>query len=448
MRMKAFRAILQLVDQQAAERAFMRITTVFRHLLRMQAVRVRQVELHLAAMTVLVEVALSARALTCSRCGFACRRGCYDSHRRCWRHLDIGRFKLVLHGTLRRFLCPHCDAVVTEAVPWADLGSDFTRDFEDVTSFLAQQASKTVVSRLMGIAWQTVGNIIGRTVARLGLGLRARRLYAIGVDEVSYRKGHKYLTVVADHLAGQIVWGGEGRSGATLGSFFDELGDDGCRQIRLVSMDMCQAYIREVRARLPHATIVFDPFHVVKLANDALDEVRRAQVRALRLDPALARVTKRTRWLLLKAPENLLPGEQQRLADLSSANRPLYRAYLLKEALRAIYRTPPDAAPSALSRWLAWASRSRLPPFIKLARTIRTHRAGILAAIDHRLSNGRLEALNNKIRLLSHRAFGFHSAAALLALVYLCCAGITIPIPQDARPWSDPSQLLAQHTSP
>lgn len=322
--------------------------------------------------------------------------------------------------------------MVTEAVPWAEVGSAFTRDFEDVTSFLTQQTNKTAVARLMRISWPTVGNIVQRTVAQHRMPLRMRRLYRIGIDEISYRRHHKYLTLVADHDTGEIVWGGAGKSGKTLDGFLDELGDEGRANVELVSMDMAQGFIEKVRERLAHATIVFDPFHVVRLANTAVDEVRRAQVRELKGTDRWQAV-KKTRWLLLKDPDNLSFEENSRLSVLAKVNGRLYRAYLLKEALRDLYAQPVHRAAAYLDRWLAWASRSRLRPFVKLARTIRAHKAGILAAIVFGLSNGRLEGLNGKVRLLSHRAFGFHSAEALLALVYLCCSGIELTLPSDRR---------------
>jgi transposase len=415
----------------------MRMTTVFQHLLCLQAVRITSVEFFVDAFMIFLDVVATRSKLTCPHCLHRSRTGTYDSKRRIWRHLDLGPWEVYLRAYIRRFECQHCRAVVTETVPWAELRSTFTRDFEDLVSFFAQQTNKTVISRLMKIAWPTVGNIVQRTVTRRRMPLQRRKLYHIGIDEISYRKHHKYLTIVADHLSGEVVWGAEGKSGDTLDPFLDALGDDGRQRIQLVSMDMSQAYISKVRDRLPHATIVFDPFHVIKLANDAVDEVRRAQVRALK-GQALAQPLKKTRWILLKAPENLLPAETDKLAVLGKVNRPMYRAYLLKEALRDLYREAPARVEKRLDAWLAWASRSRLPAFVKLARTVRQHRKGILAAVEHRLSNGRLEGLNNKIRLLSHRAFGFHSADALLALVYLCCSAINIPLPSDRRPGVDP----------
>lgn len=422
----------------------MRIATVFRRLLGLQAIRVTAFEFRTDALMLFFDVEARRRGLVCGRCGRKHRGGAYDTRPpRLWRHVDLGPWEVYLRGRLRRFRCPACETVVTEAVPWAEHASSFTRDFEDVVSFFAQQTSQTVVGRVMKIAWPTVGSIIQRTVERRATPLSQRKLRRLGVDEISYRRHHKYLTLVADHESGQVVWGGEGKSAKTLDGFFDALGEEGRKGIELVSLDMSAAFIGAVRKRLPHATLVFDPFHVVKLANDAVDKVRRAQVRAL-AGQVQADAVKNTRWILLKAPDNLQPEEEIKLALLGRANRPLYRAYLLKEALRDVYAARTKAAASRrLSAWVSWASRSRLPAFVKLARTLREHLEGILAAIEHGLSNARLEGLNSKVRLLSHRAFGFHSAEALLALVYLCCSGIHVPLPSDQRPNAEPYFLAA-----
>lgn len=422
----------------------MLMTTVFRRLLSLQAASVTKVTFHTDALAIIVDVMSRRRSLECPRCGRRSSAGAYDSRQRMWRHIDLGAWEIYLRSKPRRFHCRPCDAVITEALPWAEPSSMFSRDFEDIVSFFAQTSDQTVVSRVMKIAWPTVGNIVERTVKRRGIPLNRRCLYRIGIDEISYRKHHKYLTIVADHVSGDVVWGGEGKSGAALDPFLDALGPEGREKIDLVSMDMSQAFISKVRERLPGATIVFDPFHVVKLANAAVDDVRRAQVRALAGRVDEAQPIKKSRWILLKAHDNLTRKESAKLSLIESANRPLYRAYLLKEALRAVYRAPVSKSERRLDAWLAWASRSRLRPFVKFARTIREHKRGILAAIEHGLSNGRLEGLNNKIRLLSHRAFGFHSAEALLALVYLCCAHIVVPLPSDKRPGYDPYTLTFQ----
>jgi transposase len=339
----------------------------------------------------------------------------------------LGRWRVLIRSTVCRLTCPS-HGVLTEAVPWAAPGSRFTLDFEDLVAWLAREMNKTAVTRLAQIAWETVGTIVERVVGRNLDENRLEQLYIIGIDEVSYRKGHKYLSVIADHRTGDPAWIAEGRSRETVGKFFDELGTERSEKIAVVTMDMAGAYIEEVRARAPNAKIAFDPFHVVKLANEAVHDVRRTEAR-VRKGSTEAEVLKGSRWALLKAPENLRPAERVRLAEVAALNARVYRSYLLKEELRALYWCGAHAAARHLDAWLAWASRSKLHPFVKLARTLRKYREGVLDAIRMGVSNGRLEGLNNKIGMLKHRAYGFPSAAALIAMIFLCCTQLSVDLP-------------------
>jgi transposase len=227
------------------------------------------------------------------------------------------------------------------------------------------------------------------------------------------------------------VWCAPGRNAATLQAFFDLLGDRK-RSIRAVSIDMSGGYEKAIRDAVPDAEIAFDPFHVVRLAQRAVDQVRRDEWNTHeRSHTPKGKWIKGTRWSLLKSPQKQTVPQLALLAEVQQANKPMFRAFLLKEELRVLYQLDdPALAPAHLDAWLAWASRSKLDPFVKLARTIRRHRAGILAAIRLGLNNGRLEGLNSRIRLISHRSFGFHSADPLIALVYLCCTRIVIELPR------------------
>ena len=291
--------------------------------------------------------------------------------------------------------------------------------------------AKTPIAGLLGIAWDSVGRIVTRVVAEHLDERRLEGLIAIGVDEISYRRHHRYLTSVVDHASGAIVWCSAGRNAATLQRFFDELGERK-QSIKAVSIDMSGRYEKAIRERVPDAEVCFDPFHVVRLAQRAVDQVRRDEWNAHeRSHTKTGRWIKSTRWSLLKAPAKQSIDQLALLHEVQQANRALYCGFLLKEELRVLYQLEdPRLAPEHLDAWLAWASRSKLDPFVKLARTIRQHRDGILAAIRLGLTNGRLEGLNSRIRLISHRSFGFHSADPLIALVYLCCAGITIQLPR------------------
>ena len=376
---------------------------------------------------VVVAVRLRRRRRVCSRCGQLCA-ATHDTVVCRWRHLDLGAQRCYVVAAIRRVKCPDC-GVRVEAVPWAR-GPRFTRDFEDVVAFLAQQMAKAPIARLMRIAWDTVGAIVERVIAERLDPRRLDGLSFIGVDEVSYRRRHRYLTVVADHDTGRIVWCAKGRNSATLQAFFAELGKRR-ETIRAVSIDMSGEYQRAIRDAVPHAEIAFDPFHVIRVGADAVDQVRRDEWNAHdRSHTTTGRWVKHTRWALLKAPDRQSLQQLGTLGEVYTRNRRLYRAFLLYHQLRLLYDLKdPSLAPAHLDAWLAWAARSKLTPFVKAARTLRRHSAGILAAIRLGLSNGRLEGLNSRVRLISHRSFGFHSAAPLIALIYLCCGGITIDLP-------------------
>jgi transposase len=406
----------------------MRVSTAFKRLLRLPGASVADVSF--SSEGVVVTVRLKRRRRVCGECGQTGRLEIHDRRVKRWRHLDLGASRCFIEAELRRLRCRDC-GVRLEAVPWARPGARHTRDLEDVVAWLAQQMAFAPIARLLRVAWHTIGPIVARVVADHLDEDRLEGLVCIGVDEISYRRHHRYLTTVADHKSGAIVWCAPGRNSATLQGFFDELGDR-CESIRAVSIDMSGEYQRAIRAAVPQAEVCFDPFHVVRLGARATDQVRRDEWNAHdRSHTATGRWVKGTRWSLLKAPENQTIGQLATLADVQDHNRRLYRAFLLREELRLLYHLPdPALAPEHLDAWLAWASRSRLRSFVRLARTLRAHRDGILAAIRLGLSNGRLEGLNSKIRLISHRAFGFHSPQPLIALVYLCCAGITIELPR------------------
>jgi transposase len=282
---------------------------------------------------------------------------------------------------------------------------------------------------MMGISWRTVGSIVERIVAERLDPHRFNGLRRIGVDEFSYRKRHRYITVVVDHDTRRVIWAKEGKSSDTLASFFGELGPDRAASIEHVTMDMAGSYIKAVTEHVPQAEIVFDRFHVQRLASDAVDAVRRAQWREFKGTDE-GKAIKGARFPLLKNPWNLTVPERRRLRDVQRTNAPLYRAYLLKEMLaKALDYLQPKRARRMLDAWLAWACRSRLEPFVKLANTIREHKESILAYIKHRLTNGVVEGINNRTRMVARRAYGFHSSAALISMLHLCSGGIELQPP-------------------
>jgi len=406
----------------------MRATTLLRRLVDVTGTRVTGVRFFSRG-EVSVEVAPLRRKARCGVCGQ--RAPVYDRRPlRWWRHLVVGARVIRLAYAPRRVRCRQC-GVRTEQVPWGASASRFSWAFEEWVAYLAQITDQTNVHKLTGVAWATVGQIIERVVSRRLSPDRLSNLRRIGIDDFSYRKRHRYLTIVVDHDRRRVVWAAEGRSAETLSAFFDELGPEACAAIELVSIDMAGGYKKAIAESLPEAQVIYDRFHVQRLASDALDAVRRSLVREAAAaeddDSDEPQAIKKTRWVLLKGWHRLDAEERARLHEVQRTNRPLYRGYLLKETLAgALDYRQPGRAEKALRSWIAWACRSRLQPFVRVARTLRAHFDGVLAYIRHRLTNGLAEGLNNKLRIISRRAYGFHSADALIAMLFLNSGGIEL----------------------
>lgn len=368
------------------------------------------------------------------RCGACGRRSSFYDRgegRRRWRTLDLGTTRALVEADAPRVNCRE-HGVVVARVPWARHDSRFTRVFEEQCAWMAVHLSKTTLSQLVRIAWRSVGTILSRVVHERSMATdRLEGLSKIGIDEVSFRKGQRYLTVVVDHATARVVWAAEGRDEATLGRFFDLLGPKRSNALQFVTADGASWIGNVLKRRCPQATVCLDPFHVVSWATDALDQVRREVWNTARRagQTQLARDLKGMRFALWKNPLDLTHRQDAKLANIARTNKPLYRAYLLKEQLREVFQLPYVAAVALLEHWIQWARRSRLRPFVKLARTITTHRAAILAAIEHGLSNARVESVNTRIRLLTRIAFGFHSAEPLIAMVMLALGGLCPELP-------------------
>jgi transposase len=463
----------------------MRVTSAFSRLLDLPGVWVRSVSFE--PERVLVTVVLRRRRLRCPQCCYSTRsRENRQHHDSVWRHLDLGRWRLEVHARLRRLRCPE-HGVHVEGVPFARDGARFTRDFENLVAWLATKTDKTATCRLTRIDWQTIGRIIERVGDELLDGDRLGDLFEISIDEVAWRKGHRYLTLVASHTRGCVVWGCEGKGQAAADEFFAALdpppedppahagqlswepgpaimvpfgpcptvpagaGIPGAwlqtgeqiepaifaraSRLRAVSMDMTGGYAKSVREHAPQATIAIDNYHVVQLATKALDEVRREHWNELRRtgETDAAKQFKDSRWSLLKNPADLTETQADTLARLHAAGGKVPRAWAMKEMVRAIFAPglTVAAVDELIDRLLARLSRSRLKPFVRLGRTIRKHRDGIIAARRLNLSNARAEAMNNKVKLIVRRAYGFHSANAALALVHLTCGPITLTLPHE-----------------
>jgi transposase len=384
------------------------------------------------------------------RCGRCKRRSPGYDHgggRRRWRGLDLGTVRVVLEANAPRVTCRR-HGVVVAMVPWARHGARHTRALEDTAAWLVTHCSKTAVTALLRIAWRTVGSIVARVVAEIdGQTDRFAGLRRIGIDEISYKRGHKYVTVVVDHDTGRLVWAAPGRDRATLRGFFDVLGDDRARALTHVSGDGANWIGAVVAERAPQAVLCADPFHVVAWATQCLDEVRRDVWNQARrqaggmtrwgshsglrynLSRGDARRLQRSRWALWKNPEDLTDHQRAKLEWIAKTSPKLYRAYLLKEGLRFVFKIKGEAGTQALERWLAWAQRCRIDAFVALGRKIKRHLPAINATLEHDLSNGLIESVNTKIRVLTRVAYGFHHPQPLIALAMLSLGGYRPNLP-------------------
>jgi transposase len=420
-------------------------TRVWRALLGLKNTVVEGVEFDEDAGVVVVHARPTAsRRSRCGTCGRRSPGFDQGDGRRRWRALDLGTVQAFVEADAPRVRCRRHQVTVA-AVPWARHDAGHTRDFDDTVAWLATITSKTAVTRLMRVAWRTVGSIITRVWADTGGATdRLAGLARIGIDEISYRRGQQYLTVVVDHDSGRLVWAAPGNTAATLRSFFDALGPARSAAITHVSADGADWIAVVVAERIPDAVVCADAFHVVQWATAALDQVRieawRTARAAARTEPkrgrgaprkdapprpasTLARGIQRSRYALWKNPEDLTERQHAKLAWIATTDPKLYRAYLLKEGLRTIFQLPYDDAVEALDLWLGWARRCRIPAFTKLARSVKKFRDMILNAIAHRLSNSLIESVNAKIRLITRIAFGFKNVDALIALAMLSLGG-------------------------
>jgi transposase len=398
-----------------------------------------------------------------NRCPF-CNKTCsgYDHStlgNKLWRGLDWGGIVVEIESLTNRINCPE-HGVVTASVPWAYPGSGFTKEFDLSVAWLATYLPRSTVSNYMRIDWATVGRCISRTLNDIEPE-RSRRLHGlvnIGIDETSYKKGHKYITVIVNHDTNTVVWVAEGHGKKVLEQFYRCLTPEQLSTIKVVTGDGAKWITECVNEFTPDCERCVDPFHVVEWAMEALDQVRREvwrevytqaqqlatehprkQGRPKNSDSEAAIVTaakakaeeiKNSAYALGKAPEHLTEKQKLRVEMIASNNPKLYRAYRIKEKLRLLLKIKDlDEATKELKSWLWWASHSRIPGMIELNKKIRRHKEHILNTIRLRMSNARIEATNNKIKLIVRKAYGFRNIHNMLDMIYLVCSDLVIPLP-------------------
>ena len=386
-----------------------------------------------------------------------------------WRALDWNNLRVFIVGPANRVKCP-IHGVVTVWVPWAEQDCYFTKDFDYLVAWLGERLSKTDVAKLMMIDWETVGRCMSRVRKDLepDSTVRYNGLVNIGINETSYKKGHKYITVVVDHDRNQVVWVHKGKGREIIDMFFEELSEEQRASIKVVTGDGARWISDSVRHYCPGATRCMDSFHVVEWVNEALGSLRvslykRAQRELNRLQklaekqsvpgpdgkkkrgrPPKDKVTAeqlaqakatvmdldKTKYPLAKNPENLTENQQVKLELIQNSYPELYEAYQMKEELRLIlHLTDAEECRSLLENWVTKAKECSIKEFQSLAEKIDRNKEYILNTIRVKMSNARIEATNNKIKLIIRRAFGFRNIQHLIDMIMLICSDLIVRLP-------------------
>jgi transposase len=354
-----------------------------------------------------------------------CQRRCtiYDRVEKRWRHLNFFQYPCELVARVPRADCATHGAKLT-TVPWAAAGSGFTLLFEALVMLLAGQMPVSEVARVVGEEDTRLWRLIQRLVEAAHAAKDWSAVRAIAIDETSTRRGRCYATVILDMDTRAVLFLAQGRDSQAVARFAEELrahgGDPG--QIQWVSMDMLHCYNKGVRENFPQAQIVFDRYHLMVMAGEAVDEIRRQMQRA-------GADLKGSLWALRGNEWNLKPEQQEMRRSLCQRYKRLGRALALRDALQDIYEAPKEEGPALLEQWCAWARRSRLGPLQKLAWTIRQWWTGIINYFDHRITQGTIEAINGIIQLAKRRARGFRNFIYLRTIAYWNTGKLKINLP-------------------
>jgi transposase len=402
----------------------MLIKQLIRETLELQGFRIKSVEKKDSEILVTIEPDLRYHP----RCGVCGTPGDYrdtlTEHR--FRHVPLWGIDVNLAYTPCRVRCSRCGGIHVEQMPWAAGKKRLTKALAVCIATLARQLTWQQVARLFGCSWGTVASAVSYVVA-FGLAHRdLSEITHIGIDEISRQKGHVYLTNVYDLKTGTLIWSGEGRSIKSLDAFFCFFGPERTKQLQGICCDMWPAFINAVKAKAPQATLVFDKFHIVKQLTEAVDTVRRQEINEKGKEHQ--KVVAGSRYIWLKNPWNLTDKQKTTLSHLETLNLTIHRAYLLKESFRDFWQsTTKEVAAKYLEQWYSWADESAIKPMQDVARLLRKHEENILTYFDMPISNGIAEGLNNKAKVISHRAYGFRTAKNYILNLYHCMGDLTMP---------------------
>lgn len=387
----------------------------------------RDKELHLA-------VKPYKNGCCCPACGRRGRIVRQTSVLRRWEDLTLMGMKVLLWYAPKEIECP-THGRVQEMIPWAPAYSRITYRLEWRICALCQIMTQKSAAEILKMPSSTLSNLLHRIITRVRHGHKIRGLVTLGVDEISFCKGHKYATLVYDLDRARVLWVGLGKGRETIDRFFNEALSKGQKaRILWASCDMSRAYTEAIKHHCPNATLVIDRFHVVKALNQAVDEVRKEQWRAL--DTEGRKAIKGLRWLLGMHARHRTKGHTRFLNDLRNSNRRIHRAWVLKDEFEHIWNyTYRASAEKFLKRWMTAALRSRIPSLRQFVGTVRNHFDNIVAFTDRNLTNAVGEGLNRIVKIVKNRASGYRNLDNFADMIFLTVGDLDIPeqIPSQLR---------------
>lgn len=361
----------------------------------------------------------------CPECG---RRGTIvrpATDERTWADITVFGIKIVLHYAPKEIHCP-THGRIQEEIPWAAVWARATYRLEYRICAFSQIMTQKAAAAILKMPSSTISDILHRVITRTRAGHKIRGLVTLGVDEISYRKGRKFATIVYDLDRSCVLWVGQGKGRATIDQFFKEqLSERQKKRIRWASCDMSRAYTEAIRHHCRSATLVIDRFHMVKALNEAVDAVRKEEWQKLHGEER--RAIKGLRWLLGMHSRNRTKGHTRILHRLRDSNRRIHRAWVLKDEFEHFWNYKYlGSARQFLKQWMTTALKSRIPSLRKFVGTLKLHQENILSFIERPVTNAVGEGLNRIIKMVKNRASGFRSLKSFSDLIYLTVGDLDI----------------------